>query len=127
MRVIITALIATAIAAANIGCSSTAPKMDMNKIAADFYKQKRTYQAIQIAGVSELSIKGEEITLTVEAPMPELRMMPNDPNTLHDIGEIAKNIVLGGLGIYTLGQVATRDPMVVTQPEPVVIRPEVIK
>lgn len=108
------------------GCASDGPKVDPNKIAQDFYRQKRTYNAVKITNVSELNLRGSNMTFALESPMPELRMVPNNPNTWHDAFEAAKNVALGGYGLYTLGKIATRDPLIVNQPEPLVVRPEVV-
>lgn len=108
------------------GCASDSPKVDPNQIAHDFYRQKRTYHAVKITNVSEMNLRGSNMTFALESPMPELRMMPSDPNTWHEALETAKNIALGGFGLYTLGKIATRDPVVVSQPEPLVVRPEVV-
>lgn len=119
----IAALLVTCLLA---GCASGGPKVDPNQIAHDFYNQRRTYSAVTIEGLTEITMRGEDMLIQLEAPLPELRMLPSDPNTIRDVGEIVKNVLLGGLGIYTLGQVATRDPVVVTQPEPLIVRPEVV-
>ena len=109
------------------GCAATGPKLDMNQVMTQFYGQTRTCKALSIAGVTDLQIRGSNITLAVEAPLPPLSAMPSDPNRTMMLLDAAKNIALGGLGIWALRDIATQKPEVIQQPAPVIVRPEVIQ
>lgn len=108
------------------GCA-TGPKLDMNKVAQAFYGQERTYKAVLLSGATEIAIRGTNMTLALEAPHTPLAMLPQDPNSMLMLTDAVKNTILGGLGIYTLGKVATQGPTIVQQPAPLVVQPEVVQ
>lgn len=92
-----------------------------------FIGQPRTFCPVQITGVSSLQLTGEHMTLTMEAPLNPLHAMPQENDTLPRVVDSLKNAALGAAGIYTLGQVASQAPTVVTQPAPLVVTPEVVR
>ena len=114
-----------------IGCSSPGSGLARSDLLRQFYGQKRTYQAVNLTGANEISIRGENMRLALDAPLSPLSVIPNDPNTALAVGTMAKDAILGGLGIYVAGQAIdkaldtprTVDPQVV---QPTIVRPEVI-
>lgn len=92
-----------------------------------FISQQRTFSPIHITGVSSLQLTGQDMTFTMEAPLNPLHAMPQENDTLPRVVDSLKNTALGVAGIYTLGQVASQSPTVVTQPAPLVVQPEVVR
>ncbi len=91
-----------------------------------FITQPRTFNSLSITGATSFQVTGENMTLSMEAPLNPLQAMPQDGDTLPRIADAVKNTVLGAAGIYTLGQIGTQKPTIVSQPQPLVVRPEVI-
>jgi hypothetical protein len=106
------------------GCAS-APAIDPNEMAKQFYNQERHYKVLQISGVTELAVKGANIQLAVEAEMTPLSVMPKDPSTAQAVISAVERTLTIGAGIITAGKVmenlADQPPV-----EPLVVRPEVI-
>ena len=92
-----------------------------------FIAQPRTFHSVSITGVTSLHLTGENMTLAMEAPLNPLQAMPQDADAMPRIADAIKNTVLGAVGIHAIGQVASRPATVVTQPAPLVVRPEVIQ
>ena len=109
------------------GCTSNGPTVDMNRVMENFYSQQRSCKSLTLTGVSDLQLRGSNITLAVESPLPALSAMPSDPNRTLMLMDAAKNIVLGGLGIWALKDMATQKPTVIQQPAPLVVHPDVIQ
>ena len=107
------------------GCAS-APDVGPSELARQFYGQERTYKVLEISGVSEVSMKGANITITVSAEMAPLSVIPRDPGIAREVISAVKDVVLMGEGIYTAGEVmkdlAARPATV----EPTVVRPEIV-
>lgn len=91
-----------------------------------FISQPRTFRSLSITGATSFQVTGENMTLSMEAPLNPLQAMPQDGDSLPRIADAVKNTVLGAAGIYTLGQIGTQRPTVVSQPPPVIVHPEVI-
>ena len=124
MKKVTAVLMVTVLALLSGGCATD--KTDINKILSDYYAQPRTYAALKVSGVRELTISGENIELSMEAPLNPLSAMPQDPNRTMMILDAAKNIALGGMGIWALNNIATKPATVIRQPAPMVVRPEII-
>ena len=113
------------------GCASAGSDLARSSLLQNFYGQKRVYRAISLTGATEVSIRGEKMTLAMEAPLSPLSVVPSDPNTALAVGTMAKDAILGGMGIYVAGQAIdkaldtprTVNPQIV-QPE--VVRPEIV-
>ena len=92
-----------------------------------FIGQRRTYEAFAIEGSNvTFSITGAN-RIVMQAPHEPLHAMPQDPDTAMRLFDAAKNTILGGLGIYTMGKIATQGPTIVQQPDPVIVSPEVVQ
>jgi hypothetical protein len=107
------------------GCAS-APSIDPNKLAEQFYGQERHYKVLQLSGVTEVSMKGANIQLAVEAEMTPLSVMPKDPSTAQAVIGAVERAAMVGLGIVTAGNVMEKmaDRPATVSPE--IVRPEVI-
>jgi hypothetical protein len=92
-----------------------------------FQAQPRTYNAVR----AEFADAGGRVTLEsvrtleMQAPLNPLSAMQGSDNIARLVDAV-KNALLGAFGIYTLGQVASMEPTVVKQPEPMIVRPEII-
>lgn len=114
-----------------LGCSSPGAGLARGDLLRQFYGQKRVYQAVTLTGANDIHITGENMRFQLDAPLSPLSVIPNDPNTALAVGTMAKDAILGGLGIYVAGQAIdkaldtprTVSPQIV-QPE--VVRPEII-
>jgi hypothetical protein len=110
------------------GCA-TENSVKMARIAKEAYgiyqAQPRTYSAVTMKG-SNITITGVN-ELVMEAPLNPLEAMPKDSDTVGKIVDGVKNTALGITGIYGLTAAATREPTVVAQPQPLIVRPEVVQ
>ena len=91
-----------------------------------FIAQERAYDALTFRGSNVAFTITGATEITMRAPHEPLHAMPQDPDTAMRLFDSAKNTILGGLGIWTLGKVATDDPTVIQQPAPLVVRPEIV-
>ena len=91
-----------------------------------FIAQERAYDALTIRGSNVAFTIAGATEITMKAPHEPLHAMPQDPDTAMRLFDSAKNTILGGLGIWTLGKVATDDPTVIQQPAPLIVRPEIV-
>jgi len=107
-----------------LGCAS-APSIDPNEMAKQFYNQERHYKVLQLSGVTEVSMKGANIQLAVEAEMTPLSVMPKDPSTAQAVISAVERTLTIGAGIITAGKVMEKmsDTHTVS---PEIVRPEVI-
>lgn len=113
------------------GCASPGDGLARSDLLKNFYGQQRTYKAVNLTGANEISIRGKNMRFELDSPLSPLSVIPNDPNTALAVGTMAKDALLGGLGIYVAGQAIdkaldtprTVNPQIV-QPE--VVRPEVV-
>ena len=92
-----------------------------------FIGQERAYDALTIRGSNVAFTITGATEITMKAPHEPLHAMPQDPDTAMRLFDSAKNTILGGLGIWTLGQVASQEPTVIQQPAPLVVRPEIVE
>ncbi|WP_448577459.1 hypothetical protein [Thermosphaera sp.] len=91
-----------------------------------FVSQQRSYRAIALRGdTMTITITGAS-ELTMDAPLPPLSAIPRENDTPARIADAAKNAVLGLAGIWALRDIAMQPATVVTQPPPMVVRPEVV-
>ena len=102
------------------GCATKTP--DLNKVAHDYYTQKRTDDLIFLSGVSRIAVEGSNMTVRLATPNLPLSIIPKDPSIVEPLLHTA----LAAFGIYQAAEVmntlAAR-PQVV---EPTVVYPEVI-
>lgn len=110
------------------GCSSSGPRMDMNRIAEMYYAQQRTrvYPAIEITNVNDLHVSGSNMHFVVNTHMEPVSLIPRDPSALESLVPAAKDIVLGGLGILGATHVMSKMADQPRTVEPAVVRPEVV-
>jgi hypothetical protein len=101
----------------------------MNKVADKFYSQNRTYRVLEMKNVDKIVLEGKGMELAVTGEMQPLSVVPRDPEITGQIAEAAKDIALGGLGIWTAGSTIKslgQQPRVIeTRPE--IVRPEIIQ
>ena len=103
------------------GCSTT-KSPDLNKVAHDYYTQKRTDDLIFLSGVSRISVEGSNMTVRLATPNLPLSIIPKDPSIVEPLLHTA----LAAFGIYQAAEVMNTlaaQPQVV---EPTVVYPEVI-
>jgi len=103
------------------GCSTTKGP-DLNKVAHDYYTQKRTDELIFLSGVSRITVDGSNMTVRLSTPNLPLSIIPKDPSIVEPLLHTA----LAAFGIYQAADVmntlAAR-PQVV---EPTVVHPEIV-
>lgn len=111
------------------GCASVGNKVDPTTIANNYYSQERTYKTLELKGAKEISIKGDNVSLTVENQLQPLSLYPRDPSTLRTafdglarIGSVAAAAYVG----KELADGLSRGPTVVNQPPPLLVRPEIV-
>ena len=128
MKTLITALLTIALLALT-GCASNPVKVDVDKAYASYIGQERAYQPLKLktSKDSEISIKGE-IELTMGSPLQPLSLRSADPSTAQAVVASAermlKAVTLGYFGYKAIDSLsATRDPVVVNQPEPIIVQP----
>lgn len=109
------------------GCSSLGGTgaADFKDISLAFYSQQRTYQALHIENATEFIIRGENLTISMEAPLTPLNIIPRSKPGLETVESIAK-FGLGMWALESLGGSALARPAIVNQPDPVIVKPEVI-
>jgi hypothetical protein len=125
MRKYMLMLLATAVLSLASGCGTTKP-VDVDQMAKIFYGQQRDYATVRVTGLDELSMKGSNMTIELRAPHNPLSIIPKDPSVAMTMFSVAKDIVLGGMGIFyaadVMNNLAAR-PQVVSQQ---VVQPDVI-
>jgi hypothetical protein len=115
------------------GCNSTgAAQFDANRAYSDFVQQQRTYSAMSLrtTPTSRITIEGE-IELVMDAPLNPLSARASDPSTsqagIAAAERMVKALALGYFGYRAVDSLsASRDPVVVEQPAPVIVQPTVI-
>ena len=103
------------------GCSTT-KSPDLNKVAHDYYTQKRTDELILLSGVTRIAVEGSNMTVRLATPNLPLSIIPKDPSIVEPLLHTA----LAAFGIYQAAEVMNTlaaQPQVV---EPTVVYPEVI-
>ncbi len=107
------------------GCATTGG--DVSKVPEQFYGQDRYFTFFEVNNLCEFTLKGSNMTVKLSAPLDPLSMLPRDPNVAMQAFAVAKDILLGGMGIYYAADVMgklTERPQVITQQ---VVRPEVVQ
>jgi hypothetical protein len=112
------------------GCASTPQvKVDVDKTYAAYISQQRTYEPLRIRTTpgSSIVITGE-VDIAMGSPLNPLTIRSTDPNTAQTMiaaGERAiKALTLGFFGYKAIDSLsASRDPVVVEQPAPVIVQP----
>jgi hypothetical protein len=115
------------------GCASAPQvKVDVDKAYASYIGQTRTYSpmTLKTLPLSKITIEGE-IELTMSSPLNPLSIRSTDPNTAQTMiaaGERAvKALALGFFGYKAIDSLsASRDPVIVEQPAPLIVQPTVI-
>ena len=110
------------------GCGTMGNSVDATKIALAYYSQERICKSFDVQGASEITFKGENMSFTIANQMPVLSLYPRDPSalatTFTGLGKIAAIVGASYVG-NTLAAAAT-NPTIVTQPAPLVVRPEIV-
>jgi hypothetical protein len=123
-------ILALLTALALTGCASAPQvKVDVDKAYASYIGQTRTYSpmTLKTLPLSKITIEGE-IELTMSSPLTPLSIRSADPSTAQTMiaaGERAvKALALGFFGYKAIDSLsASRDPVVVEQPDPVIVQP----
>lgn len=110
------------------GCAGTnVQPFDANLAYANFISQPRTYSAMTLRTKPDavISLSGE-FELVMEAPLNPLSMRSSDPSTAQTtISALERVIKAIGLGYFANEAIsslsASRDPVIVEQPAPLVI------
>ena len=122
MKPFIFVILSILLAVVLVGCASTQGAGDAYKA---FQEQDDEIDLLNITFTEyggSLTVSG--VTgIRMQAQKKIKAAMPADPNTAAQVVSGIKDMVLGGVGIYTLGQVASKDPTVIQQPAPVVAQP----
>ncbi|MFH0878563.1 MAG: hypothetical protein V2A34_02510 [Lentisphaerota bacterium] len=130
MRSITLAMLAVLAVFSLVGCT-TKNAVDVAKCAERAYgvfqAQPRTYTAVLFEGTNMTITISNINKWQMEAPLNPLAAMPQDPDTAMRLADKIGNTVLGVAGIAGLTYSATRPATIVSQPEPLVVRPEVIQ
>jgi hypothetical protein len=95
----------------------------------NYYRQERTYESLSIRGASRLSIEGSNLEVVVRNEMQPLSIRSSDPSTaervIDAVSSTAKAAAVGYFGTRVVHDLSkTR---VVEQPEPTIVRPEVVE
>ena len=104
------------------GCSSI-KEVDANKWAKEYYNQPRVADMVTIRG------KGMSITLTnvdemkISTIMPAISVVPKEQGIMDSLMSAIPNIGMAALAYHGLSQ----KPTIVNQPEPMVLRPEIVR
>ena len=111
------------------GCGTAGPKLDMNKVAQQYYAQQttRVYPAIEITNVNDLHVTGSNMHFVVNTNMEPLNILPRDPTLMETAIPAAKDIVLGGLGIMGASQVMSKMAEQPRTVSPTIVRPAVVQ
>ena len=111
------------------GCASNPVKVDVDKAYAAYISQQRTYEPVRIRTTpgSSIVITGE-VDIAMGSPLNPLSIRSADPSTAQAAiaaGErMLKAVTLGYFGYKAIDSLsATRDPVVVEQPAPVIVQP----
>lgn len=108
------------------GCATQKLSTDARLAYEAFIGQRRSYHAVALRGRDmAISITGAD-ELVLEAPLNPLSALSNDNDTVPRLVDSAARVALGIAGIEALRQIGTQPPTVVPQPEPMIVRPEVI-
>ena len=114
------------------GCASNPVKVDVDKAYAAYISQERTYEPLRIRTKpgSSVTIIGE-VDIAMGSPLQPLSLRSADPSTAQAAiaaGErMVKALTLGYFGYRAVDSLsASRDPVVVEQPAPVIVQPTVI-
>jgi len=114
------------------GCASPAVKVDVDKAYGKYIEQQRTYEPLRIRTTpgSSIVITGE-VDIAMGSPLNPLTIRATDPSTAQTMiaaGERAvKALALGFFGYKAIDSLsASRDPVVVEQPAPLIVQPTVI-
>lgn len=108
------------------GCASPGNEASRQALLSQFYGQQRTYQAVTLTGARDIHITGSDMRLQLDAPLSPLSVIPNDPNTALAVGTMAKDALLGSMGIYVAGKAIGKALETPKTVEPTIVRPEVI-
>jgi len=113
------------------GCASNPVKVDLDKAYSSYIGQQRTYSPVTLktSPGATITISGQ-IELTLDSTLAPLSVRTQDPaasvQIWNNIERIAKSAMLGYFGYRAMDSLsATRDPVVVEQPEPIIIQPTV--
>ena len=108
-----------------LGCASTQGPDTALEAYRSFISQERTFSTLKIENVDEWTLKGKNMTISMEAPLNPLSAMPKDPGLM---AELVDGLVRIGTvyGATVVGLELSDSPRTVTQPTPLVVRPEVI-
>ena len=109
------------------GCASPGDGLARSDLLKTFYGQQRTYKAVSLTGANDIHISGENMKFELDSPLSPLSVIPNDPNTALAVGTMAKDALLGGLGIYVAGQAIDKALDTPRTVNPQVVRPEVVQ
>ena len=82
------------------GCSTTKGP-DLNKVAHDYYTQKRTDELIFLSGVTRIAVEGSNMTVRLATPNLPLSIIPKDPSIVEPLLHTA----LAAFGIYQAAEV----------------------
>jgi len=115
------------------GCASAPQvKVDVDKAYASYISQQRTYEPLRIRTTpgSSIVITGE-VDIAMGSPLNPLSIRSADPNTAQTMiaaGErVVKALALGFFGYKAIDSLsASRDPVIVEQPAPLIVQPTVI-
>jgi hypothetical protein len=114
------------------GCASNPVKVDVDKAYAAYIGQTRTYEPLRIRTTpgSSIVITGE-VDIAMGSPLNPLTIRSTDPNTAQTAlaaGErMVKALALGFFGYKAIDSLsASRDPVIVEQPAPLIVQPTVI-
>jgi hypothetical protein len=112
------------------GCASAPQvKVDVDKAYASYISQQRTYEPLRIRTTpgSSIVITGE-VDIAMGSPLNPLSIRSADPSTAQTAlaaGErMVKALTLGFFGYRAIDSLsASRDPVVVEQPAPLIVQP----
>jgi hypothetical protein len=118
-------LVALLVLASAVGCQSSGPKLDLNKIYKDLQEQPRIF--------SPATFKGTNMTVTIEglyewkmeAPLNPITIVPQQPDTIRAIADGITRVGTVGTAAYIGGKLS-EGPKVVTQPAPTIVSPEIV-
>ena len=109
------------------GCGTTGP--DLTDAPKHYFQQERMGSVLKVSGINEMMLSGSNITVEVSTPLPQLSVYPKSDNAMSSV--VSGILSLGRMGLAGyLGANAidglSRGPTVITQPEPLILRPEVV-
>jgi hypothetical protein len=106
------------------GCASRGPNMEA--IYKMLQEQPRTFSPVKITGANELVLRGEDMTIELEAPLEPIQLWPQQPDAVRGVMDGLSRIATVGVTGYIGGELA-QQPRVVQQPAPTIVRPEVVR